>query len=988
MALYSFGGVAQSATYYVDYTGGSDSNAGTSAAAPFKRCPGDAAATGTALATTLAAGDTVIFKGGVEYPVELLLKWNGAPGNPITFDGNTAGTFGTGMALFTGADHVTTWTRCTSSADAGGAADWSNCFKAVKSTPWADDPFMVNLFFDGNRAWVARSPNQVDSLYWDSPDVDYAALTTAQLTSTTITFPAGFSPAPVTGQTWPEAWTGNRNTSNFISLRPVASTSADGTVLTLTGSVTPRSSLNSFALFNHARLLDQRGEYILTADSTYGARCKIVFYAGPGGAAPADALVSTKRQALYRMGLDLNEKSHYVIQGIVFTHYAAGVDPNNRNGVGIGNFNKSSASSTDIVIRNCTISNCQNLDKSGAVNISDASYVTVDSCLVTGNQGTRGITMSSGNSVISNNLVTRGGGTGIYTSNADSVQIIGNDVINNSGLHGNGISVYNASTHVTVARNYVVDSNFALTVQASSYVDIYYNVLKHPSSGGSCAMALYGPPTGQPDSAYITVRNNTILGETTKSFRVDDQSGGGIIAGLTVENNIIDGSTANITKITTMNNNLFLSKFVASGLTYIGPNDHYVAGEARPFVNEAGNDFRLASSAPWGINNGVSWTNTDGDLEGNPIIGVRDVGAYEFQSIGSVFGGGKGHSVVLKADGSVWTWGLNDKGQLGNGGAIPGTNTKVPAQLSTISGVISVAGGYQHSLALKADGTVWAWGLNNYGQLGNGTTTNSSTPVQVSSLSGVVAIAAGSHHNFALKSDGTMWGWGRNSTSQIGVGPGADKTTPVQVTAISDVVEMAPGGSHTLVLKSDGTVWGWGYNTSGQLGNGNNSNQSAPVQATGLTNIASIAAGNTHSVAVSATGTVYAWGLNSSGQLADGSTGNRNTPYAWSGVTGVAKAVCGDAYTKVLTTSGNVWGAGSNAQGQLGIGVIGGTYTNPVQITGLTGILDMGSGSFHGLHRKTDGTIAAVGYNLYGQLGDNTNTNRSTPVTSIGIDLD
>lgn len=975
-------------TYYVDYAGGLDSNAGTSAAAPFKRCPGDAAATGTALATTLSAGDKVVFKGGVEYPVELLLKWSGAPGNPITFDGNTAGTFGTGPAIFTGADHVTTWTQCTSSADAGGAADWSNCYKAIRVTPWADDPFMVNLFYDSVRGQVARFPNGVDPLYWDNADAGYTPLALTEITDTTITLPATFVPTPAPGQTWPDAWVGNRNTSNLISLRPIASVSGDGTVLTFATAVTPRTSLNSFALFNDGKVLDQRGEYLLISDPTNGPRTKIVFYAGPSGAPPSDALVSVKRSSstlTSRTGLDLNEKSHYVIQGMTFRNYAAGAGTSNRNGVGIGNYEKSSASSTDILIQDCSVVYCQNLTKSGAININDTSFLTIDSCYIAENQGTRGITTASDDAVISNNTVTRGGGTAIFTSGAARVQIVANNVFNNDGLHGNGISVYEDSTNVTVARNCVINSNFALTVQSAIGLDVYYNVFKHPpTAGSSCAVALYGNHGASPDSANITIRNNTILGEPKKSFRVDAQDGnGGLIANLTVENNIIDGSTCLISKITTMNNNLFLSKYVASGGTYIGPTDHYNATDPTPFVNATSDNYHLVDTA-WAVNNGIAWSDSGGDLEGSLIAGTRDVGAFEYHSPGRVFAGGKGHSVALKADGTVWTWGLNDKGQLGNGTT---TNTKVPAPLASISGATSIASGYQHTLALKSDGTVWAWGLNNYGELGDGTTTDRSAPVQVSSLTGVTFIVAGDYHNFALKGDGTLWAWGQNTNSKLGIA-GGNQTTPQQVTAISNVVQIAGGGLHTVALKSDGTVWAWGKNSNGQLGNGTNIDSATPVQVTGLSNIDSIACGTTHSVAVSDSGALYTWGLNTNGQLGDGTTGNRNAPYQVAGIGSVFKATAGNAYTQALMNSGEVWCWGSNAQGQIGAGVTGGNYLSPSKITALSAIADIGTGWYHGLHRRADGTVAAVGYNLYGQVGDNTNTTRSTPVTAIGIDLD
>jgi Regulator of chromosome condensation (RCC1) repeat/Carboxypeptidase regulatory-like domain len=134
---------------------------------------------------------------------------------------------------------------------------------------------------------------------------------------------------------------------------------------------------------------------------------------------------------------------------------------------------------------------------------------------------------------------------------------------------------------------------------------------------------------------------------------------------------------------------------------------------------------------------------------------------------------------------------------------------------------------------LKGDGTVWAWGSNSNGQLGNGTTTDSSTPVQVSGLSGVTAVAAGSAHAIALKGDGTVWAWGSNSNGQLGNGTTTDSSTPVQVSGLSGVTAVAAGSAYTIALKGDGTVWAWGSNSNGQLGNGTTDSLS-PVPVPGL----------------------------------------------------------------------------------------------------------------------------------------------------------
>ena len=177
------------------------------------------------------------------------------------------------------------------------------------------------------------------------------------------------------------------------------------------------------------------------------------------------------------------------------------------------------------------------------------------------------------------------------------------------------------------------------------------------------------------------------------------------------------------------------------------------------------------------------------------------------------------------SDGTVLAWGVNSAGQLGDGTTI---GKATPVQVSGLgpgSGVIAIAAGRQ-SLAVKSDGTVLAWGPNSSGQLGDGTTISKTTPVQVSGLgpgSGVVAIAAALVHSMALKADGTVLAWGTNSSGQLGDGTLTPRLTPVQVSGLGDgsgVIAIAPHGAFSLALKSDGTVLAWGANASGQLGDG------------------------------------------------------------------------------------------------------------------------------------------------------------------------
>ena len=270
---------------------------------------------------------------------------------------------------------------------------------------------------------------------------------------------------------------------------------------------------------------------------------------------------------------------------------------------------------------------------------------------------------------------------------------------------------------------------------------------------------------------------------------------------------------------------------------------------------------------------------------------------------------GRVHSLAVKNDGTVWTWGDNQYGQLGNG-VVDYTPHSTPGRVLGVSGVVGVAGGSRHSVSLKSDGTVWAWGYNHYGQLGNGTTGDSLVPVQVLGLGGVVEVACGSHHSVSLKSDGTVWAWGYNGWGQLGNGTHTNSAVPVQVSGLSGVVDVAAAGdgvgAHSLAVKSDGTVWAWGHNYTGQLGDGTTTSSAVPVQVSGLSDVVAVSAGGetdsagAHSLAVKSDGTAWAWGYNVTGQLGTGTTTGSTVPVRVSGLSGVVAVACGDDHTLFL----------------------------------------------------------------------------------------
>jgi alpha-tubulin suppressor-like RCC1 family protein len=352
----------------------------------------------------------------------------------------------------------------------------------------------------------------------------------------------------------------------------------------------------------------------------------------------------------------------------------------------------------------------------------------------------------------------------------------------------------------------------------------------------------------------------------------------------------------------------------------------------------------------------------------------------------SVIGGGAGHTVALGADGKVWAWGQNGVGQLGDGTT---TDRHSPVRVSGLSNVVGIAAGRLHTVALKSNGTVWAWGYNFDGELGDGTIDTRYSPVQVSGLSGVIAIAAigNGYFTVALKADGTVWAWGDNSYGQLGDGTTTKRLNAVQVSGLSGVIAISGGFVHTLALKADGTVWAWGNNGYGQLGDGTTTERHSPVQVSGLSGVGGIGAGYRHSVACRSDGTAWAWGYNLYGQVGDGTTTTRSNAVQVSGLSGVSAVAAGQYHTVALKSNGQVWACGYNNYGQLGDGTTTQRLT-PVQTsvaTGLTGASAIAAGINHNVALKTDGTIWTWGYNANGQLGDGTTTSRSSPVMVSGL---
>ena len=330
---------------------------------------------------------------------------------------------------------------------------------------------------------------------------------------------------------------------------------------------------------------------------------------------------------------------------------------------------------------------------------------------------------------------------------------------------------------------------------------------------------------------------------------------------------------------------------------------------------------------------------------------------------------------------SVYTWGANWDGQLGNGSSAEHSTTAV--QATGVSRVQRVEG-LMTKIALGSDGTVRTWGSGMFGQLGNRTTADSHVPVQVEGLSTVVAVEGAETTNYAVLSHGTVWAWGLNSHGQLGDGTTTNSTIPVQVAGLTGVTEVTSDGGSAYALMEDGTVRGWGDNRFGQLGNGTTTNSSVPVEIPGLTGVKSIEIESGTAYALLQDGSVRAWGGNRWGQLGNGTTADSSVPVPVIGLGNVKAVHSGYHSASALLNDGTVRAWGYNAYGQLGNGTTSNSSV-PVQVSGLTGVAALSSEFYSYYALLTDGTVRSWGYNASGELGNGTTSHSSIPVQAIGL---
>lgn len=350
-----------------------------------------------------------------------------------------------------------------------------------------------------------------------------------------------------------------------------------------------------------------------------------------------------------------------------------------------------------------------------------------------------------------------------------------------------------------------------------------------------------------------------------------------------------------------------------------------------------------------------------------------------FSQCWSSYSAGENHTAAIMNNGTLWTWGWNISGQLGDGTL---TDRYTPTQIGTATNWLKIATNHSsHCIALKTNGTLWGWGLNQSGQAGdyNYSNINGYTliPQQIGTDNNWNVITTGNKHSLAIKNNGTLWAWGRNEDGQLGIGNYANKDAPTQVGTATDWANVSAGSAHTIAIKQDGSIWAWGNNGDGQLGIGNTVSKNVPTRIGTLNSWVNVYAGGGFCLALKNDGTLWAFGNNSLGELGIGNNADKNIPTQVGTANNWQKIAPGGLHTLAIKTDGTLWSWGININGMLGDGTV--TNRNyPLQIGAATDWTAVASGEFHSLAIKASTDMYLWGDNYGGQMGNGTGGNNTS----------
>ena len=336
--------------------------------------------------------------------------------------------------------------------------------------------------------------------------------------------------------------------------------------------------------------------------------------------------------------------------------------------------------------------------------------------------------------------------------------------------------------------------------------------------------------------------------------------------------------------------------------------------------------------------------------------------------------------------GKIWAWGGNSIGFLGDNTTTDKSSPIIVANGFTDWCQLSV--GDNHNLGIRTNGTAWAWGGGACGRLGDNTVVNKSSPVSVvGGFTDWCQVSAGLCHSLGVRQNGTAWGWGLNASGQLGDNTVITRSSPVSVVGgFTDWCQASAHDRQSVAVRTNGTVWTWGVNFYGRLGDNTTTSKSSPVSVVGdFMDWCQVSTGLGFMLAVRQNGTAWAWGGNASGQLGDNTTVSKSSPVSVvGGFTDWCQVSAGTNHGLAVRQDGTAWSWGLNVCGQLGIDATT-NRSSPVSVAGgFTDWCQVSAGHSHSLAIRQNGTAWAWGLNTEGQLGNNSTTTISSPVSVIG----
>jgi alpha-tubulin suppressor-like RCC1 family protein len=430
----------------------------------------------------------------------------------------------------------------------------------------------------------------------------------------------------------------------------------------------------------------------------------------------------------------------------------------------------------------------------------------------------------------------------------------------------------------------------------------------------------------------------TGIGSASVAFTAPTDVGGGAITSYTIT--AVDESTGASTGAVGSASPITVSP--GGGTFKIRAAATNIYGPGRVSQYETGKQI-YSGATLWG------WgTGTSGEIGDNTAVNrfsPVQVGALTDWSKVSK---GENFSTAVKTNGTLWSWGSPANGKLGQNNTT--TYLSSPVQVGALSDWYLVSSAGQSTCAIKTNGTLWSWGSNGSGRLGDGTVINRSSPVQIGSMTNWAWVSVGANisstsHAVALKTDGTLWTWGSNNRGQLGQNNTIYRSSPVQVGALTNWSQVSAGSDFTFAIKTDGTLWAWGQNSNGQLGDSTLVEKSSPIQIGSLTDWAQVSAGSySHTAAIKTNGTLWTWGLNQWGQGGRGNVVNSTSPIQVGALTNWRMVSAGYVLNTFVKTDGTMWSCGRNERGALGVGNTI-PRSSPVQIGALTGWVSVSAAS-------------------------------------------